>query len=111
MKEACIKPRGGGVRIVLVVVGYWSSRRRPWKGGKDRMAVAKAFTFTVMPFVLVETATGIVSLLTGILSISPLIGAGTVIDFLVLAAGLSVFVHKSLRPRDSNRESENREFR
>jgi hypothetical protein len=76
--------------IILLVAGVWSSRRRPWKGGKDKMAVAKAFMLTSMPFVLAEAATGVLSLLTGQLSIPPLVGAGTAVDLAILLAELAV---------------------
>jgi len=40
--------------IILAVVSPWSSKRRPWKGGKDRMTVAKGFLVASLPFVLAE---------------------------------------------------------
>ncbi len=73
--------------IILAVVGLWSSKRRPWKGGKDRMAVMKALMLMTMPFVLAEAATGVVSLITGTLSIPPLVGTGTAVDLMILLAG------------------------
>jgi hypothetical protein len=84
--------------IILLVAGIWSSKRRPWKGGKDRMAVMKAFTFTSMPFVLAEAATGLVSLLTGQLSIPPPVGPGTALDLAILVAGLAVQGFTVFRP-------------
>jgi len=78
--------------IVLAVVGYWSSRKRPWKGGKERMAVVKAFTITSIPFVIAEATTGAVSLLTGQLSIPPLLGAGTAIDVMILVIGIATAI-------------------
>jgi PKD repeat protein len=87
--------------IVLAVIGLWSSRRRPWKGGKDGMAVAKAFIFISLPFILAEAATGVVSLLTGQLSMPPIIGLGTAVDLLVLVVGLVVGVHRILRKAPS----------
>jgi len=74
--------------IILLVAGVWSSRRRPWKGGKDGMAVAKAFMIKSMPFVLVEVAMGILSLSFEPLRIPPLIGWGTGVDCTLLAVGL-----------------------
>jgi len=76
--------------IILAVAGLWSSKKRPWKGGKDRMAVAKAFMITSLPFVIAEAATGIVSLLTGELSMPPLLGMGTAVDVSILVMGLVV---------------------
>jgi subtilase family serine protease len=76
--------------IILMVAGLWSSKRRPWKDGKDKMAVMKAFAITSLPFVLGEAATGVISLLTGQLSIPPAIGPGTALDLVILVAGLAV---------------------
>ncbi len=87
---------------ILAIVGLWSSKRRPWKGGKDRMAVAKAFMFTSLPFVLAEAATGVASALTGHPSIPPPIGAGTVVDAAILVAGLSVALVSATRTRRSS---------
>jgi len=66
------------------------------QGGKDRMAVAKALAIASMPFVLAEAGTGVVSLLTGLLSIPPLLGVGTAIDLAVLTAGLAVSLYRAL---------------
>jgi hypothetical protein len=85
--------------IILAVVGLWSSKRKPWKGGKDRMAVMKAFMLTSMPFVFAEAGTGVVSLLTGQLSMPPPFGAGTVLDATILVAGLSVALVRAMRTR------------
>lgn len=74
--------------VILAAVGYRSSRKRPWNGGKDRMAVAKAFAIMTMPFVFAETMTGIVSLLTGQLSIPPAVGIGTALDLAILIVGV-----------------------
>jgi len=52
--------------------------------------VVKASAITSMPFVLAEAGTGVVSLLTGLLSIPPLLGAGTAIDLAILTAGLAI---------------------
>jgi len=85
--------------IVLFVAGVWSSKRRPWKGGKDRMAVAKGFAIMSLPFVLAEAVTGIVSLLTGQLSMPPLLGLGTAIDAGVLVSGLAVTAVRATRTK------------
>jgi len=84
--------------IILLTAGLWSSKKRPWKGGKDRMAVAKAFTILSMPFVLAEAGTGVVSLLTGQLSIPPLVEAGTVVDLSILIVGMCVVLLRARRP-------------
>jgi len=93
--------------IMLAVVGLWSSRRRPWKGGKDRMAVAKAFVVTSLPFVLAEAGTGIVSLLTGQLSIPPLVRVGTAVDLAILLAGIVVAILRIVRTKPSEAEETN----
>jgi hypothetical protein len=82
---------------ILLVAGVWSSKKRPWKGGKDRMAVVKAFVIFSLPFVLAEAGTGIVSLLTGQLSMPPIIGPGTGVDLTILLGGLLFLTLRSLR--------------
>jgi hypothetical protein len=72
--------------------------RRPWKSGKERMAVANAFAITSIPFFLAEAGTGIVSLLTGQLSVPPLVGAGTVIDLLIFIIGMCVVLLRARKP-------------
>ncbi len=88
--------------IILLIAGLWSSRRRPWKGGEDGMAVAKAFTVTTMPFVIVETMTGVVSYLTGELSIPPSLGLGTILDAFILAIGLMILAARAVRKDHTN---------
>ena len=83
--------------VILLVTGVWSSKRRPWKGGKDRMAVAKAFAITSMPFVLAEGVTGIASFVTGELRIPPSFGSGTAMDSIILILGLMVAVYRIMK--------------
>jgi len=90
--------------IILLMAGVWSSKRRPWKGGKDRMAVMKVFTFTSMPFVVAEAATGIASLLTGQLSMPPVVGVGTAIDLAILLAGTVFAILQIVRTEPSEVE-------
>ena len=59
--------------------------------------MAKAFMVTSMPFIVVEAGTGIVSLLTGQLSMPPIIGFGTGGDLAILLAGLLFLTLRSLR--------------
>jgi len=90
----------------------WSSKKRPWKGGKDRTAVAKAFMLLSLPFILAEVATGIVSWLSGELKIPPLVGLGVAIDLVILLAGLGIAVAwatrsgppKAVIPEDDSQE-------
>ena len=98
--------------ILLAVVGTWSSKRKPWKGGKENPAVMKAFLIVSMPFVSAEVATGVVSLFRGELSIPPIIGLGTIIDGAILAIGMAVAIirlQKGRQQREKRRGSpENR---
>jgi len=61
------------------------------------MAAAKAFTLTSMPFVVVEAVTGIMSHVTGALSMPPTIGIGTLVDVVIFVAGLFFALVRSLR--------------
>ncbi len=91
--------------IVLLIAGLWSSRRRPWKGGEDGMAIAKAFIVFSLPFVLAEVATGVVSALTGALSIPPLLGVGMLLDLTILFIGLLWATYMVMRKRRINTET------
>jgi hypothetical protein len=64
-----------------------ASKRRPWKGGKDKTAVTKAFIIFSLPFVLAEAGTGVVSPMTDQLSIPPLAEVGTAVDLAIFLAG------------------------
>jgi len=57
---------------------------------------------TSLPFVLAEAGTGTASMLTGQLSIPPLVGPGTVVDGAVLAMGLAVAVTRMLKKERQN---------
>ncbi len=83
---------GARVSAVLALAGAWSSRRKPWKGGSGRKAVLAAFGAASLPFVAGEVATGAGSFVTGLLSIPPLLGAGTAVDAGILATGLAVAI-------------------
>ena len=74
--------------VILAVVGIWSSKRRPWKGGDGKTAVLKAFMVVSLPFVLAETVTGIASFVTGQLTIPPLLGIGAAVDLVILIGGI-----------------------
>ena len=86
---------------ILAVVGLWSSKKRPGKGGKDRMAVMKAFAVTSLPFVMAEAVTGVVSFLTGQLSMPPLFGVGTAVDLAILLAGVVTAILRTVRTKPS----------
>lgn len=85
--------------VVLIALGASSSRRRARGREGERDSAAIAFVTTSLPFVLAEAATGILSYFTGLLSIPPLLGIGTVVDGGILAAGVTVAV---LRGRSRN---------
>jgi hypothetical protein len=77
---------------LLVLVGAWSARRVPWPSGPRR--TVRAFALIALPFVLAEAGTGVVSLLTGLLSIPPILGLGTAVDLGILVAGVAVLVYR-----------------
>jgi PKD repeat protein len=91
--------------IILAVAGVWSSKRRPWKGGKERSVVLKSFVLTALPFVLVEAATGILSISFEPLRIPPLIGWGTGVDCAILAAGFFILIVRVAWKRESKSET------
>jgi len=91
--------------IILLVAGICSSKRRPWKGRKDRMAVVKAFILTPMPFVAAEAATGVISFLTGGLSIPPVVGVGMAVDCTILILGLIVLVARAMKKKTGTEEA------
>ena len=64
------------------------------------MAVVKAFMITSLPFVLAEAGTGVISLLTGHLSIPPILGTGTVIDSTIFLGGIVIALSRSLRKNE-----------
>ena len=91
--------------VILLVAGVWSSKRRPWKGGKDSTAVVKALIFTSMPFVAAEAATGVISFLTGELSIPPVVGVGMAVDCTILILGLVVLVARAMKKKTGTEEA------
>ncbi len=87
--------------ILLTAIGAWSARRAPWRGAVGRKSVLKSFAIASLPFVLAEAATGVVSLLTGLLSIPPILGAGTIVDLSILTVGLVVTFLRGRKHRSS----------
>jgi hypothetical protein len=96
-REANWKPLVAAVfASVLALVGAWSARHAPWpRGSRPRL---RAFAFIALPFVAVEMATGVLSLLTGLLAIPPLLGAGTAVDVAILVVGAALALY-GVRPR------------
>ncbi len=68
------------------------------------MVAVKDFVTASVPFVVIEAATGIVSLATGQLSMPPANGPGSAVDIAVLLAGLGVSVAGILKARKGKRE-------
>jgi len=85
--------------VVLAILGLLVSMRRPWKGGKDRMAVAKTFIVLSLPFVLAESATGIISQATQELSVPPITGVGIAVDSAILVFGLLTGAARMIKNR------------
>ena len=89
---------------ILLAIGLWSSKRKPWKTRGGEEAVSIAFGVFSLPFVLAEAGTGAVSFLTGQLSIPPVAGVGTVVDLAILTVGISVSILRAMRARTSGQE-------
>jgi uncharacterized protein YaiE (UPF0345 family) len=78
--------------VILLLVGALVSRKSPLGFKKDDgKSGLYTMLFMVLPFVIAEALTGIVSLTTGYLSVPPLTGPGMVVDLAILVAGLIVF--------------------
>jgi hypothetical protein len=89
-KEANNKPLIALIfSIILLIVGSYVSYKRPlsFKGEvtRDRLLT---WLIVVLPFVIAEIITGVVSLSTGILSFPPLLGVGMIVDTTILVIGL-----------------------
>jgi len=79
--------------IVLLVIGSIISYKRPLKPkGKNKKIRLLTWLLVVLPFIIAETITGVVSLFTGLPSVPPLLGAGIVVDLSILITGLIAFV-------------------
>jgi len=77
---------------LLAAVGAWSVRRRAQMSPASRATKGRVFAITALPFVVAEGTTGFASLLTGVLAIPPLLGAGMIVDIGILVAGLAVIL-------------------
>jgi len=105
VEENCKPPLAAVFATVLAIIGCWSSKRRPWKGGKDGMAVVRAFAITSLPFIFAEAVTGVISLLTGELRIPPSVGIGTAVDVAILSVGLVVGISRALRTKSTRADA------
>ncbi len=94
--------------IILLVCGLVVSRRRPieFQAGKS---FAKTFLLISFPFWLAEAITGIVSLVTGWLSIPPFLGIGTFLDLGILVVGLAVLAIHGKGEEESKEEDSGKE--
>jgi hypothetical protein len=79
--------------MILLFLGLLAAFMRPigFKGilQRDRLLT---FLGGVLPFVIAEAATGVVSLATGALSIPPLMGEGLVVDVVILVIGILIIL-------------------
>jgi hypothetical protein len=77
--------------IILLLFGLLVSYKRPYRFSgnlqKDRM-----YTFLggVLPFMVAEITTGIVSLVTGFLRVPPILGLGMAVDLTILLSGIVI---------------------
>jgi len=79
--------------IVLLLVGTYISHKRPLKFIKNpKRKQFYTWMIAVLPFVVAEIATGIISYLTGLLSIPPFFGPGMVVDLAILILGLFIYI-------------------
>jgi hypothetical protein len=76
--------------VILLIIGTYVSLKKPLKKVKENKM--STWLLVVLPFVVAEASTGIISFFTGILSVPPLIGPGMVVDLTILIAGLIVFL-------------------
>ncbi len=76
--------------VILIVVGLWTSKKRPWKGSEDKRGMLVAFLVLSMPFVVAEAITGLLSLLLGVLPVPPAFGLGMMVDLVILVAGMLI---------------------
>ena len=77
--------------VILAITGVMIAYRRPLRLTKqDQVARNRLYTgiLIVLPFVVAEALTGLISLYTGALSVPPVLGLGTVVDSCILAVGL-----------------------
>jgi hypothetical protein len=102
--EANLKPLVAAIFVaILAFVGAVSARRAPWpKGSRRRL---QAFLFAVLPFAVAEGTTGVLSLMTGLLAIPPLVGAGTAIDLTILVTGVAVSLFRVRTQKSSGLSS------
>jgi len=76
--------------IILLLFGTYVSYKRPLKivNGKK----LHTWLLLVLPLVVIEALTGVISMSTGDFSIPPLLGAGMVVDLAILVFGIIIYI-------------------
>jgi hypothetical protein len=95
--------------IILLLLGLLVSYNRPI-GFKGMLRSDRVYTFIIcsLPFVIAEILTGIVSLITGLLSVPPLLGLGMAVDLVIIILGIVVYLiilRKGKRPDSYEEDS------
>jgi len=93
---------------ILLLSGLFVARNRPMRFKGERSSV-KTFLLASLPFCIAELLTGIVSLITGLLSIPPLMGIGTFLNAGILIAGLAVLASIKKQPEVEGMEDDEAE--
>jgi len=91
--------------IILLILGIIISYKRPLRfKGNLRKDKVYTFLFAVLPFVIAESITGLISLFTGLLSVPPILGIGMLVDLMILISGVivcMVILKKGYRANES----------
>jgi len=74
--------------VVLLLVGLYRAWKRPFPFREPLRRSMKTFLLLTLPFASVEAATGVLSLVFGVLAVPPLLGWGTGVDVAILGVGL-----------------------
>jgi hypothetical protein len=90
--------------IILLLIGIIIVYKRPMKFTGD-LSKDRWYTFfpIVLPFIIAELITGIISLTTGLLTVRPILGLGMIVDLIILIAGIAscAVIYKKGEPYDS----------
>lgn len=88
--------------MILLAVGYWLLVRRRERTDSRRW---REFLRIAVPFGAVEATTGVLSAVTGLLAIPPLLGLGTLVDVTILGLGLAAIGLRARRLAMSSPEA------
>ena len=80
--------------IILIISGIATAYKRPLKLSiQNQISKDRLYTglFIILPFIVAESLTGVISILTGALSVPPILGVGMILDLALLIAGLAAF--------------------